>query len=116
LGINLFFGGLQAAGAVFNWVTLLRLFFCQAVAPNRPFFWIRGTVPRLRMDQLMNLAWKFMLPLALINIVVAGLWSYLPVGFWRWGICLVFLAVPYILLARGLASGKKLGKRTYRFA
>jgi NADH-quinone oxidoreductase subunit H len=36
------------------------------------FIWVRGTVPRLRMDQLMNFAWKFLLPMALINIAVAG--------------------------------------------
>ena len=37
------------------------------------FIWMRGTLPRLRIDQLMGFAWKFLLPLALINIFVAGL-------------------------------------------
>lgn len=35
--------------------------------------WIRATVPRLRIDQLMNLAWKFLIPLTLINILVAAI-------------------------------------------
>ena len=34
--------------------------------------WIRGTLPRFRSDQLMDIGWKFLTPVALINIVVTG--------------------------------------------
>jgi NADH-quinone oxidoreductase subunit H len=34
--------------------------------------WIRGTLPRLRYDQLMRFGWKILIPLALLNIVVTG--------------------------------------------
>ncbi|KAB8145090.1 NADH-quinone oxidoreductase subunit NuoH [Chloroflexia bacterium SDU3-3] len=37
--------------------------------------WLRGAFPRVRVDHLMGFAWKFLLPLALINVMSAGLWA-----------------------------------------
>jgi NADH-quinone oxidoreductase subunit H len=36
------------------------------------FIWIRGTVPRLRYDQIMTLGWKVLLPLATLNALVTA--------------------------------------------
>lgn len=41
------------------------------------FIWIRGTLPRLRYDQLMKLGWKIMLPLALANILITASLAYI---------------------------------------
>jgi NADH-quinone oxidoreductase subunit H len=40
------------------------------------FVWVRWTIPRFRYDQLMDLGWKLMLPLALANIVATGALIY----------------------------------------
>lgn len=37
-------------------------------------FWVRATLPRIRVDRLMNFAWKYMIPMAIFNIVLAAIW------------------------------------------
>jgi len=116
LAITLFLGGWHAPLAVLEVVPSWMWFFAKLLAIIFVFIWVRGTLPRLRMDQLMNFAWKFMLPMALINIISAAIWHFMQPGYERWLVGAALVVGSYILLGRGLMEGKKLEKRTYRFA
>jgi len=116
LAITLFLGGWHAPFEFLAWIPSYVWFFGKLLALIAVFIWVRGTLPRLRMDQLMNFAWKFMLPMALINLVTTGIWRFLSPGFSRWLICSLLVLGPYVMLARGLLQGSKVGKRTYRYA
>ena len=116
LAITLFLGGWTAPLSFLTWVPSYLWFFAKLLAIIVMFIWVRGTLPRLRMDQLMNFAWRFMLPMALLNLVTVGVWVFLPQGVLRWLVCSLLVVVPYVLLGRGLTREWKLEKRVYRFA
>lgn len=82
---TLYFGGynfpfmgylLHDVGLSQNWITIIGVFvfFAKIMAFIFFFMWIRWTVPRFRYDQLMNLGWKVLIPLAIANIVLTGIW------------------------------------------
>jgi len=49
------------------------VWFCiKVLAVVFVLIWIRGTLPRLRYDQLMHLGWKVLIPLGLLNIIITG--------------------------------------------
>ena len=116
LAITLFLGGWHAPVSFLEWVPSYVWFFAKLLGLIAVFIWVRGTLPRLRMDQLMNFAWKFMLPMALINILVAGLWRFIPSVFERWIICSLLVVGAYVTLARTLFQQRHWAKRTYRYA
>ena len=81
---TLFFGGydipfFDQAGRTEWWVTALGtgMFFGKIVFFIFVFMWIRWTLPRFRYDQLMNLGWKKLFPLAILNILLTGCWYHL---------------------------------------
>jgi NADH-quinone oxidoreductase subunit H len=47
-------------------------FMLKILAVNFLFIWVRGSMPRFRYDQLMNLGWKVLMPLSLLNVLVSG--------------------------------------------
>jgi len=76
---------LPAAGAVFllaaavfllpavqSWLMPLFWFGAKVGSILFAFMWVRGTLPRLRYDQLMGFAWKYLFPAAMLNLLLTG--------------------------------------------
>jgi NADH-quinone oxidoreductase subunit H len=57
----------------FDWVVGLTWFLMKTYGFVFLFVWMRGTLPRVRIDQLMGFAWKWLLPAALLNLFVTAL-------------------------------------------
>jgi len=115
LGITLFLGGWTAPFDLLNIIPSWMWFFAKLLSLICFFIWVRGTLPRVRMDQLMNFAWKFMLPLSLINIVAAASWKFVLFPF-NWLVSAAIILTGYFALGFGLMKTANYKKRTYKFA
>jgi NADH-quinone oxidoreductase subunit H len=121
LAVTLFLGGWHAPATWLEWIPSWLWFAVKFGALIFVFIWVRATLPRLRMDQLMNFAWKFLVPLALVNLFVAVAWW--QTGAWpfpaaleiRWLLCAGLLAVPFLWLGRALKSGRQ-GEPQFTYA
>ncbi len=116
LGTTLFLGGWSAPFSFLGWVPSWIWFFSKLMLSIFVFIWMRGTLPRLRQDQLMNFAWKFVLLMCLLNLMVAALWRFLGDGWLRWVVCSVILIGAYVGLGLGELRRGKIGPRSYRYA
>ncbi len=72
---NVIAGGLVSLWAYisFDWVAGLFWFLGKTFTLVFVFVWLRGTLPRVRIDQLMGFAWKWLLPAALLNLFVTAI-------------------------------------------
>jgi NADH-quinone oxidoreductase subunit H len=111
LAVTLFFGGWNGPHILPSWAW----FFLKVFALMFLMIWIRGTFPRVRVDQLMELAWKFLLPMALVNILAAGVWYHFPSRGIGWIMSAIMLVGSYQLLSKMVLS-HRMQKRVYRYA
>jgi len=119
LGITIFLGGWQAPYGFLEFIPSYLWFMGKLVLMIMFFIWIRGTLLRLRIDQLTRLSWKFLVPLALINLVNAAFWSLTadcsaPLQIARWAASIIVIVVPFFFMGRKLSAG--FAPRTYRYA
>lgn len=116
LAVTLFLGGWHSPIDALQFIPSYIWFFAKLSFLLFVFIWIRGTLPRTRVDQVMNFAWKFMLPMAFTCIIAAAVWHYQGRGWAGWLWSAAVLAIVYIVLSHFLDTGKKFAPRTYRFA
>ncbi len=79
---TLFFGGYDIPfvneqnlqNSIGQWAVMLQVlcFLIKIAAFLFLFMWVRWTIPRFRYDQLMNLGWKILIPIALVNMLATG--------------------------------------------
>jgi NADH-quinone oxidoreductase subunit H len=71
---NLFIMALAVAWAYIglNWVAGILWFMLKTYVLVFTFVWMRGTLPRVRVDQLMGFAWKWLLPASLLNLFITA--------------------------------------------
>jgi NADH-quinone oxidoreductase subunit H len=55
-------------------VLMVGVFFAKVAGFIFLMFWVRATLPRMRVDRLMNFAWKYLVPLSIANILIAAVW------------------------------------------
>ena len=116
LGITLFLGGWHAPIRALEVIPSYVWFFAKLSTLLFVYIWIRATLPRTRVDQVMNFAWKFMLPMAFACVIAAAVWHYAGRGVPGWLWSLGVIAVVYFTLSILLDTRKKFARRTYRFA
>src|SRR5438309_7319813 len=116
LGITLFLGGWHAPARALGFVPSYLWFFAKLSALLFVYIWVRGTLPRTRIDQIMNFAWKFILPMSFTCVIAAAVWHYAGRGLRGWLWSLVVIAIVYTALSMLLDTQRKFAPRVYRFA
>src|SRR5437879_2304169 len=116
LGITLFLVGWHGPIRALEVLPSYIWFFAKLSTLLFVSLWIRATLPRTRVDQVMNFAWKFMLPMAFACVIAAAVWHYAGRGLPGWLWSLGVIAVVYFTLSILLDTRKKFARRTYRFA
>ena len=116
LAATLFLGGWHAPARVLEIIPSYVWFFLKLSALLFVYIWLRATLPRMRIDQMMNFAWKFMLPMAFTCIIAAAVWHYAGRGLRGWLWSLFVIVIVYSALSILLDTRRKFAPRVYRFA
>ena len=75
IAVTLFLGGWEGVLPGYDILGGFPGFVIKSLALVFLMMWLRWTLPRLRVDQLMNLCWKYFIPIAFFNILGTGIWG-----------------------------------------
>src|SRR5260370_39028642 len=116
LAATLFLGGWHSQVCALVFIPSYVLFFAKLSALLFVYIWLRGTLPRTRVDQIMNFAWKFILPMSFTCVIAAAVWHYAGRGLRGWLWSLLVIAIVYSGLSILLDTKRKFAPRVYCFA
>jgi NADH-quinone oxidoreductase subunit H len=110
---SLFLGGWRGPGAEAYPILGVVYFFMKAFFLYWAIMWIKYSLPRIRIDHMLNFNWKFLTPLALIVLIVTAILDKLFAGFPEWlyvvGMLLANLVIVWLTLQilRNRAKGER---------
>ena len=114
-GAAIFLGGWQFPfGLEWGWGWQLALTFIKSLLMIALVFWVRATLPRLRMDQLMSFCWKALIEVSFILLLVNGLflyydWPEAVLAAVNWAGAIALLGAIYLRAARKPATDNLVG-------
>lgn len=109
IAVTLFLGGYEGVMPGYDFLGGLPGFVIKTLGLVFMMMWLRWTLPRLRVDQLMNLCWKYFIPISFFNIFGTGIWGLIfeTDDVWSIGISCAIIYVglisAYAIAGRNLA-------------
>ena len=106
----LFIGGWSGPWLSGNWGIVW--FLLKAYAVVMAIFWVRGTYPRLRIDQLMAFAWKVMVPLSFYTVLITGIYKFYDLPAWSLTLMslLGLIVISYVIYRRLVAPARRVAE------
>ena len=111
IAVTLFLGGYEGILPGYDFLGGLPGFVIKTLGLVFLMMWLRWTLPRLRVDQLMNLCWKYFIPISFFNIFGTGIWGLIfeKDDVWSIGISCAIIYVG--LISAYAVAGRNLAQR-----
>ncbi len=111
IAVTLFLGGWEGVLPGYDFLRGLPGFVIKTLGLVFLMMWLRWTLPRLRVDQLMNLCWKYFIPISFFNILGTGIWGLIfkHDNVWSIGISCAIIYVG--LISAYTVAGRNLARK-----